>query len=334
MGGGANGPGGGAADPAPGGGPLPSLVWSPEPRAGAGALWRAALRLAGGDAVGAAATEVATGPQFPGLLWGALGVVAPPGWLSEAGAGGPALPKVAKNLVPGGLLHLHLGPAAGGDARWVPSGALRRPRSPQPPRPPPPATDAARVPPKPRSAEARRRLLVAGLVDAEELPAGAEGGPVFAARKPRYEKGAKAALSFGLKKKPKVAKPSGANVWSLLGAAGDDDGEELIDEGALLAPEDRLQAPIQYDDCEVGKGGRKACKNCTCGRADMEGNMLDAADGDAAAAAAEPPAGGCGSCALGDAYRCASCPHRGQPAFEAGEKVKLDAQFLDADMAL
>ena len=141
-GGGANGPGGGGgADPAPapggGAGPLPSLVWSPEPRAGAGALWRAALRLAGGDATGAGATEVATGPQFPGLLWGALGVVAPPGWLSEAGGGGggPALPQVAKNLAPGGRLHLHLGPAAGGDARWVPPG--------RPPAPPPPAVPSS-----------------------------------------------------------------------------------------------------------------------------------------------------------------------------------------------
>jgi hypothetical protein len=24
------------------------------------------------------------------------------------------------------------------------------------------------------------------------------------------------------------------------------------------------------DDCEVGKAGRKACKNCTCGRAEAE----------------------------------------------------------------
>lgn len=82
------------------------------------------------------------------------------------------------------------------------------------------------------------------------------------------------------------------------------------------------------DDCEVGASGRKACENCSCGRAEAEAagqttkltqEMLD------------NPQTNCGSCSLGDAFRCAGCPYRGLPAFEVGKKIQLPADFLLAD---
>ncbi|XXQ38367.1 Anamorsin like protein [Plasmodiophora brassicae] len=92
---------------------------------------------------------------------------------------------------------------------------------------------------------------------------------------------------------------------------------DLIDEDALLdheAQETRVPSAAARES-ECGPTKRKACKNCTCGYAETLG----------AAQAAEqaPPVGGCGSCGLGDAFRCSTCPYLGQPAFKPGDKVKL-----------
>ena len=95
-----------------------------------------------------------------------------------------------------------------------------------------------------------------------------------------------------------------------------DGSNELIDEDDLLQFEGDL-APIvdtnKYlssftDDC----GGRKACDDCTCGRREAEEEQQ--------ASIAPIKTSACGKCGLGDAFRCASCPYLGKPAFKPGEE--------------
>lgn len=118
-------------------------------------------------------------------------------------------------------------------------------------------------------------------------------------------------------------------VHALLALDGGDGEDELVDDEALLTEEDKQRpaAPAKNDDCEVGAAGRKACKNCTCGRAEGQApevkltkDMLD------------NPTSGCGSCGLGDAFRCGGCPYRGLPAFEMGKKIELPSDFLAVDL--
>eukprot|EP01060_Flectonema_neradi_P008487 TRINITY_DN16067_c0_g1_i1.p1 TRINITY_DN16067_c0_g1~~TRINITY_DN16067_c0_g1_i1.p1 ORF type:complete len:140 (+),score=37.78 TRINITY_DN16067_c0_g1_i1:56-475(+) len=113
---------------------------------------------------------------------------------------------------------------------------------------------------------------------------------------------------------------------------GDDD---LLDEDAMLTEADKeKKVAVAGSDCRTRK---KACANCTCGRAEEE--QLERAQADSAEKKVEPPKEkvilkdgdampfmGCGSCTKGDAFRCASCPFLGQPAFKenAEGKVKLD----------
>ena len=84
-----------------------------------------------------------------------------------------------------------------------------------------------------------------------------------------------------------------------------------IDEDSLLTDEDRIaKAPREEEqDCSKKK---RACKNCICGRAELERVALDAG-----VDPAEMPSSGCGGCSKGDAFRCANCPFLGKPGWTA-----------------
>jgi len=90
--------------------------------------------------------------------------------------------------------------------------------------------------------------------------------------------------------------------------------DDFVDEDDLLSSYNILMTGLSTatpdvpdeKDCSTS---RTACKNCSCGRAD---GSLD-----------ESKPSACGSCYLGDAFRCATCPSKGQPAFSPGEKVMI-----------
>lgn len=142
-----------------------------------------------------------------------------------------------------------------------------------------------------------------------------------------------------------------------------DEGSEkdILDENALVAGIDTSNLVIPKR-CELpnGKKRRKACKNCTCGLKDLDEmenaknqtaqdkilrRMVSLASVEAQKIedrlrdsvkisndelaeidfTVEGKKGGCGSCALGDAFRCDGCPYIGLPPFRPGEAVTIDS---------
>jgi hypothetical protein len=140
-----------------------------------------------------------------------------------------------------------------------------------------------------------------------------------------------------------------------------DDDDELINEDTLLSEEDltrpimpRMSTPSNIafsqdlypltlssaPECQPKTGRRRrACKDCTCGladkleaedkerraNADKELNVLKLDTGDLAELdfTVQGKTGSCGSCALGDAFRCDGCPYMGLPAFKPGQEVQI-----------
>ncbi|XP_077371641.1 anamorsin [Festucalex cinctus] len=145
----------------------------------------------------------------------------------------------------------------------------------------------------------------------------------LSAAKPNFEVGSSTSikLSFG-KAAPQPEKlaldPNTVKMWTLSANDMNDDDVDLVDSDALL-DEDDLKKPdplsLKAPSCGAGAKKKKACKNCTCGLAEeLEEKGQQKTN---------LPKSACGSCYLGDAFRCASCPYMGMPAFKPGEKIVL-----------
>ncbi|EJU03187.1 hypothetical protein DACRYDRAFT_21455 [Dacryopinax primogenitus] len=143
-------------------------------------------------------------------------------------------------------------------------------------------------------------------------------------------------------------------LWALSGPSSS---HTIIDDSTLLTSAD-LERP---DSCGPSEGPvrkRRACKNCSCGLAESEAEETPALSSGSSSAAdsgaeedvtftlpkkaekkptererlialAESIERGelvtsCGNCAMGDAFRCPSCPYLGLPAFTPGQKVEID----------
>ncbi|XP_016324633.1 anamorsin isoform X2 [Sinocyclocheilus anshuiensis] len=154
----------------------------------------------------------------------------------------------------------------------------------------------------------------------------------LSASKPNFEVGSSTQLKLSFGKKTTTTEklaldPSTAQKWTLSANDMDDDDVDLVDSDALLDADDLKKPDPSSLEASCGEDSKKkkACKNCTCGVAEELENESNATQ------KASQPKSACGSCYLGDAFRCASCPYLGMPAFKPGEKVLLaNADIADA----
>lgn len=176
-------------------------------------------------------------------------------------------------------------------------------------------------------------FLLAGLQGTSERKE-ANGTRVITAQKKARTSQPASAQAIALKRRVEIKTQQAAAAYATTTTTttvtislddDDDDDDVMIDEDDLLQDEGDLAPDMNgataatattTDDC----GGRTACDDCTCGRAEQEQAAGGATTTTTAIKKAPIQTSACGKCGLGDAFRCASCPYLGKPAFKAGEE--------------
>ena len=123
----------------------------------------------------------------------------------------------------------------------------------------------------------------------------------------------------------KVTPTAATSTWKM--DTGDLAEEDLVDENELLADGIVITPGAGCGvDASGAPGKKRACKNCSCGLAEIEAQEAAGVIGSDSNGAAPVNKSACGNCYKGDAFRCASCPFLGKPAFEPdSDRVLLAA---------
>lgn len=188
---------------------------------------------------------------------------------------------------------------------------------------------------------------------------GPAGGATLSAKRPAgaaVSQDGAAPAALPLRRKGAGAGAGGRSKAQLWATQPD---TEQVDRESLLTAQDREVKPGCDVDFSAPPARRKrACKGCTCGLREqqeaeeasilkLDANQLGGQNGRSEVTSKvvgedgvertvkkiQVDTGGatssCGSCFLGDAFRCSSCPYLGLPAFEPGQKVEIPSSMDD-----